>query len=100
MALRNTTKESNIERLLVKEVKALGGKAVKMIPTYEAGIPDRLVLFKGNAIFVELKREGLKPKTLQLRYMEELNRMGFHTEVIDSVEKIKEFLNYLQNLRV
>jgi hypothetical protein len=90
--------EAHIERILVKEVKALGGKAVKMIPTYEAGIPDRLVLFRGYAIFVELKRAGLKPKALQLRYMEELNRMGFHTEVIDSVEKIKEFLNYLQKL--
>lgn len=98
MALRNTTKESNIERLLVKEVKALGGKAVKMIPTYEAGIPDRLVLFKGHAIFVELKREGKNPRALQSLFMKELNGMGFQTEVIDSKEKVKEFLNYLQKL--
>lgn len=89
-------KESSIERLLVKEVQALKGMCIKMIPTYEAGIPDRLVLYKGRAIFVELKREGEKPRAIQVFYMEQLKATGFECRVIDSVDGVYEFLKSLE----
>lgn len=91
-------KESSIERLLVEEVKKLKGKCIKMISTYEAGIPDRLVLYKGRAIFVELKREGEAPRRIQVFYMEQLKAIGFECRVIDSVDELVSFLNYLKSL--
>lgn len=91
-------KESKIEKYLVDQVKALGGKAVKMIPTYENGIPDRLVLLAGKAAFVEVKSEGKKPEPLQVAYMAELERMGFNCWVLDSMEEVDWFVQTLRAL--
>jgi hypothetical protein len=85
-------KESKIEKYLVDQVKALGGKAIKMIPTYENGIPDRLVLLYGKSYFIELKKEGENPDPLQVAYMNELERMGFRCFVIDNKPDIDIFL--------
>lgn len=96
--MKKTPLENRVEKALVSAVKSIGGKCIKMIPTYEAGIPDRLVLYKGRTIFVELKKEGQNPRKLQMLYMKELNDIGFETQVIDSVDEVKKFIIYLGDL--
>ena len=88
-------KESTLEKYLVKKVKNIGGKAVKMVPTFENGIPDRQVLYQGRTIFVELKKEGEKPAKLQVAFMRELNKHGFETRVIDSKELVDQLIRDL-----
>lgn len=88
--------ESKIEKYLVDRVKALGGKAIKMIPTYENGIPDRQVLLGGKTFFVELKKEGQNPDPLQVAYMKELERMGFNTFVLDSINAVDSFMSEIE----
>lgn len=90
-------KESTIEKHLVKRVKAIGGKAVKMVPTFENGIPDRQVLYKGRAIFVEVKKPGETPRRLQVEYMRELAAAGFECRVIDSIDGVEKLIFDLTN---
>ena len=49
-------KESEIEKILVREVKKLGGRAYKFVSPGNDGVPDRIVIFPNHQpIFVELK---------------------------------------------
>ena len=80
-----------MEVLLVRRAAERGGIALKQ--TGIAGIPDRLVLLPGGRmIFVELKRPGEKPRKLQVYWLNKLERMGFETAVLDSVESVEEFV--------
>ena len=86
-------KESTIESNLVKQVKAMGGMAIKLISPNFAGLPDRLVLLPhGRMFFVELKATGQKPRPLQIAVHRKLRKLGFTVYVIDSNEKVKELL--------
>ena len=86
-------KESGIEKRLIKEVKKIGGKALKFTSPGIAGVPDRIVLLPhGKIIFVELKAPGEKLKPLQEFRAKELRILGFDVRCIDSVEGIMEFI--------
>lgn len=87
--------EKDIESHLVKAVKRIGGKSIKMVPLHETGIPDRLVLHKGKAVFVELKAPGKKPRAIQVAYMKELNSHGFETLCLDNKSDIDKFVKQL-----
>jgi hypothetical protein len=89
--------EKAIEDYLKKRVREIGGKCIKMLPTFESGIPDRQILYRGRAVFVELKKEGKEARPLQVVYMQELNKHGFETRVIDTKEQVDELINALQN---
>lgn len=91
--------EKNVEAYLVKQVKAIGGKAIKMLPTFEAGIPDRCVLHNGRTVFVELKKPGAEPRPLQVNFMAELNKMNHETRVIDSYAGVDELIKELKTTK-
>jgi hypothetical protein len=92
MENKNTTSESSIEKYFVKECKKRKMKILKMIPTFEAGIPDRQVLFKGISGFAELKAPTKKPRVLQVAYMKNLKNAGFFVGVIDSRESALQWI--------
>ena len=86
--------EKTLERSLVDKIRQLGGICLKLQGNMYAGMPDRLVLLSGGkAVFVELKSEGAKPRKLQLIRHEELRVLGFQVYVIDTHEKLTQFLN-------
>lgn len=90
--------EKNIERRLVRELSAIGLKALKYSNPHEAGYPDRIVLLPdGGVAWVELKSTGRKPSKLQKVRMEELARRGHHAVVIDSIEGVLSFVNGLRD---
>ena len=83
--------EKTLEAYLVKKVKNLGGKCLKM--TGEKGIPDRLVILPGGkCIFVELKREGEKPRPIQDYRLQQLMYLGCSVLIIDSLEDVRDLL--------
>jgi len=45
-------------------------------PYQMAGVPDLMIIYHGQAIFVELKATGKKPTRLQAAVMSELARAG------------------------
>ena len=89
-------KETEIEKKLVKSVKAKGGIAPKFVSPGYAGMPDRLVLLPGGVFaFAELKAPGMKPRPLQVARHRMLRSLGFKVYVIDGTEQIEEVLNGL-----
>lgn len=61
-------KESQLERLLKREVERYGGKAMKFVSPGLSGVPDRLVLLPGGrAVFAEMKAPGEKLRPLQVK---------------------------------
>lgn len=92
--------ESSIEKYFVAKCKEAGMRSFKMLPTYEAGMPDRIVLYRGVAGFAEIKAPGKKPRQLQAVFLEELQKAGSFTGVVDSKDSalnwIQDFLNYVE----
>lgn len=86
--------EKVLERSLVEKIRQRGGICVKLQGNMYAGMPDRLILLPGGrVVFVELKSEGIKPRKLQLIRHEELRALGFKVFVIDTHEKLTQFLD-------
>ena len=73
--------ESVILSSLIKKYQSQGYMVVKLILTNKSGIPDLLLLKDGKASFVEVKREGQKPRPLQEYRIKELRSLGFEVQV-------------------
>ena len=100
-------RESEIEKALTSQVKAMGGECRKVAWLDRRGAPDRLVMLpprlgqrrgedwfrKSESFFVELKAPGKKPTKLQAREHERLMKYGLRVEVVDSLERVAEVLS-------
>lgn len=86
-------KESTIENFLVSQVKKMGGLAIKLNSMSMAGLPDRMVLLPHERVFfIELKAPGKKARPLQIATHKILRNLGFKVCVIDTKEKVLEFI--------
>lgn len=89
--------EKEIERKLVKAVKAEHGICPKFISPGYDGMPDRLVLLPNEKFaFIELKAPGKKPRPLQAARHEMLKRLGFKVYIIDSEKQIGGMLDEIR----
>ncbi|MDO4281334.1 MAG: VRR-NUC domain-containing protein [Peptococcaceae bacterium] len=88
--------EKKIEQALCAKVKASGGVALKIVSPGFAGVPDRLVLRKGRANFVELKAPGQKPTPRQLAVHRLFAKWGFPVRIIDSLAAVDAFVWWLE----
>ena len=90
--------EREVEKMLVREVRKVGGIAPKLTSPNNAGIPDRLVILPpGKVCFVELKAPGKKPRPLQLRQMDRLTNLGCMVRTIDHPNQIQELIHEIQS---
>ena len=89
----DTILENKVEKYFRDEVKKIGGKAFKFSSPGNNGVPDRIVVYKGKCYFVELKRPGEELRPLQRVVCRKFNRLGFKVYVIDSIDKVGEFIN-------
>lgn len=80
--------ERDIEKALVKRIKALGGECEKFTSSRRS-VPDRIVTLPGGRIeFAECKRQGQKPTEKQARDHDRRRALGCTVHVIDSLEAI------------
>ena len=100
-------RESDIEKYLVKQAKALDGEVRKVKWIGRRAAPDRIVMLprraprivngkaadERNTIWIELKAPGAKPEAHQLREHERMRKMGQRVEVVDSYERVDEVLS-------
>jgi len=90
-------KEKTIERRLVQEVKRRGGICPKWVSPGFDGVPDRLVFLPGKHFgLVEVKAPGEKPRALQVARHRLLEKLGFHTYILDGIEQIGGILDEIQ----
>lgn len=84
--------ERDVEKALVRRVKALGGMAEKFASPARRSVPDRLVTMPdGQIIFVELKAPGKKPTEAQMRDHAKRRAMGCDVRVIDNKDDADAF---------
>lgn len=93
----NKTLEKVIERKLVSQVAVLGGCAYKLTNIGARGFPDRTVLYKGAAYFVELKRPvGGVISANQQRECAILKHVGFEVYYLSTLEDVDSFVEMLR----
>lgn len=89
-------KESEIERVLVEEVKHLGGRAYKWTSPGNDGVPDRIVFLPDTrVIFVELKTDTGQLSPLQKIQIDRLKKLGQWVEVVKDIQGVKMFFQDL-----
>ena len=88
--------EKEIERVLVEQVKRLGGRAYKWVSPGNDGVPDRIVILPDTRpIFLELKAEGGKLSVLQAVQIDRLRKMGQRVEVVKGIDGVSQFFQDL-----
>ena len=86
-------REREIEKKLVKAVKAEGGMCPKLISPGTDGMPDRLVMLPTARIGdVAVKATGQGPRPLQVKRHKQLRDLGFHVSVLDDPAQIPGIL--------
>lgn len=84
--------EKEIEKILVSEVKKLGGRAYKWISPGNDGVPDRIVIFPNRApVFVELKAERGRLSSLQRVQCKRLKELGQDVRVVYGIDGLSQF---------
>lgn len=85
-------KESEIEKILVREVKKLGGIAYKWVSPGNDGVPDRIVIFpERSPVFVELKTDKGRLTALQEVQIRRLEKLGQKVAVIYGIDGLSQF---------
>ena len=86
-------RESEIESILVSEIRREGGKAYKWVSPGNSGVPDRIIIMPGGRIsFVELKTEVGRPTGLQWAQIRRLSQMGCDVEVVAGLRGVYDWL--------
>ena len=85
-------REKSIESYLKEQVEKLGGKCYKFESPGTAGMPDRIVVYKGCVVFIETKRPGAKPRKLQQERIKELIAQHVPAFSIDTKDKVDNLI--------
>lgn len=93
--------EKDIEKILVGEVRRLGGRAYKWVSPGNSGVPDRIVILPNQSpIFVELKAERGKLTEMQKVQIKRLQELGQRVEIVKGVLGLKQFFEELGYLDI
>lgn len=84
--------EKEIEAKMRKAVRKFGGIFLKFVSPSETGVPDRIVIWKGRVIFMELKQDGEKPTARQQYVHRKLRAQGAEVRVIIGADQAREFI--------
>ena len=85
--------EEEVERLMQK-------KGIWQLARYQAqsnqnGLPDRLYLYKGYLLGLELKTYEGKPTELQLKKIQEINKNGGIGLIIRNTETVEQLIKLI-----
>jgi len=89
--------ESVIEDRLRKKIKAKGGKFFKFSSINNRGVFDRICLWQGTCVFVEVKAEKGKPSRKQAVFARDLEDNGQYWCYVYGEKGSEEFLHDLFN---
>lgn len=85
-------REKDIEKILVGEVKKLGGRAYKWVSPGNDGVPDRIVILPNRPpVFVELKSETGRLSALQQVQIKRLRELGQAVFVVKGIDGLSQF---------
>lgn len=91
------TEEGKVQRdVLDYLIREDGWFCNKLMAMSHAGWPDIIAIKNGKTLFVEVKKKGEKPNTLQDYTIKMLNNRGAIAIYVDSIEMLYEKLNLLK----
>lgn len=86
-------KESQIERRLVRGVRAHGGLCYKFVSPGNIGVPDRIVITPGGrTIYIELKTKTGRMAEMQKWQRRELEKRGADVRALYGMDAVEAFL--------
>lgn len=84
--------EKEIERVLARYVKEIGGIAYKFVSPGNTGVPDRIIILPGGDIwFAELKTETGILSKVQEAQIRRLKKLGCRVTVLRGVRDVVRF---------
>ena len=91
------TKESKLEQDIEKFMQR---KGIWQLARYQAqsnqnGLPDRLYLYKGYLLGLELKTDDGKPTKLQLKKLDAINKNGGIGLIVRNVGTVEMLIDYI-----
>lgn len=93
--------EKEIEKILVREVKRLGGRAYKWVSPGNDGVPDRIVILPGEKpYFVELKSEAGRLSPLQMVQIDRLKALQQLVFVVKGIDGLSQFFQDIGHMEV
>jgi hypothetical protein len=85
-------KESELEKILVDEIRKAGGRTYKWVSPGNSGVPDRIVFFPGGKVyFVELKTDSGKLGAQQKVQIKRLQVLGQDVRVVKGIRGLVDF---------
>lgn len=91
-------REDTIEKYLVKQVEALGGRCYKWTSPGNPGVPDRIVILPGIAPwFVETKAPKGRPRPTQKVQVKRLYELGQNACFVYSKEDVDFILKKMNH---
>lgn len=79
-------RESELERILVDEIRKAGGKAYKWVSPGNDGVPDRIVFLpEGRIYWIELKTDRGKVSAQQAIQQKRLKELGQDARVVRGI---------------
>lgn len=84
--------EKAVEQYLKSKVEQLGGMCLKFTSPGIRGVPDRMVIYKGQVNFVEVKRPGGNLRANQKLVRDKFKRHGIDIHVVYSKETVDTFI--------
>ena len=92
--------ERDVEKILVKGVRDLGGKAYKFTSPGNGGVPDRLIVIDGLIDFVELKQDNGRLSPLQRVQISKLRSLGASVLILQGEQDVRLYLDGLKKYRL
>jgi len=89
------TRENKVERHLTASVEELGGVSRKWVSPGRDGVPDRIVIYKGRVVFVEVKTTGGRLSPAQAREHERLTAAGAEVVTVYGEEEVNDLIGGL-----
>lgn len=84
--------ENDIEKHLKKQITKIGGLCFKFVSPGTRGVPDRIILYKGETCFVELKRPGGKVRKDQQKMAQTFQKQQIPIYVLDTKIAVDHFV--------
>ena len=91
--------EKDIEKILVSQIKKLGGRAYKWVSPGNDGVPDRIVILPGRPpTFVELKTDTGRLSSLQRIQIKRLRELGQDVRILYGLQEVDGFLEECERM--
>lgn len=84
--------EGLVENYLIRQCEKNGFFCRKWVSPGHNGVPDRIVIARGHAVFIELKADNGRLSPLQKITIKEMQKCGADVRVMYNKTEIDEFI--------